>query len=57
MGRQTAGVIGMRLAEDDEVMVLGVASQGEETDQRHAAGLRQAHAAEGLPDQGRGGKA
>ena len=30
MGRQTAGVIGMRLAADDEVIVLGVASQGEE---------------------------
>ena len=26
----TAGVIGMRLAEDDEVIALGVASQGEE---------------------------
>ena len=30
MGRQTAGVIGMRLAPNDEVIVLGVASQGEE---------------------------
>src|SRR5918994_1356465 len=30
MGRQTAGVIGMRLAEDDEVIALGVASEGEE---------------------------
>jgi hypothetical protein len=30
MGRQTGGVIGMRLAEDDEVIVLGVSSDGEE---------------------------
>src|SRR3970282_1312417 len=30
MGRQTAGVIGMRLDADDEVIALGVASEGEE---------------------------
>ncbi|MGH2660506.1 MAG: DNA gyrase subunit A, partial [Actinomycetota bacterium] len=30
MGRQTAGVIGMHLGERDEVIALGVASQGEE---------------------------
>ncbi len=28
MGRQTAGVIGMRVADDDEVIALGVASEG-----------------------------
>jgi DNA gyrase subunit A len=56
MGRQTAGVIGMRLAEDDEVMVLGVASQGEEMISVTQQGYGKRTPLKDYPVKGRGGK-
>jgi DNA gyrase subunit A len=56
MGRQTAGVIGMRLAEDDEVMVLGVASQGEEQISVTQQGYGKRTPLKDYPVKGRGGK-
>jgi DNA gyrase subunit A len=56
MGRQTAGVIGMRLAEDDEVMVLGVASQGEEMISVTRQGYGKRTPLKDYPVKGRGGK-
>src|SRR5262245_5549734 len=56
MGRQTAGVIGMRLAEDDEVMVLGVASQGEELISVTQQGYGKRTPLKDYPVKGRGGK-
>src|SRR5262245_9210225 len=56
MGRQTAGVIGMRLAEDDEVMVLGVASQGEEMISVTQQGYGKRTPLKDYPIKGRGGK-
>jgi DNA gyrase subunit A len=56
MGRQTAGVIGMRLADDDEVMVLGVASQGEEMISVTQQGYGKRTPLKDYPVKGRGGK-
>jgi DNA gyrase subunit A len=56
MGRQTAGVIGMRLAEDDEVMVLGVGSQGEEMISVTQQGYGKRTPLKDYPVKGRGGK-
>src|SRR5262245_35447343 len=56
MGRQTAGVIGMRLAQDDDVMVLGVASQGEELISVTQQGYGKRTPLKDYPVKGRGGK-
>jgi DNA gyrase subunit A len=56
MGRQTAGVIGMRLAADDEVMVLGVGSQGEEMISVTQQGYGKRTPLKDYPVKGRGGK-
>ncbi len=56
MGRQTAGVIGMRLAPDDEVIVLGVASQGEEMISVTHQGYGKRTPLKDYPVKGRGGK-
>ena len=56
MGRQTAGVIGMRLAEDDEVIALGVASEGEELISVTQQGYGKRSPLKDYPVKGRGGK-
>ena len=56
MGRPARGVIGMRLAEDDEVMVLGVASQGEELISVTQQGYGKRTPLKDYPVKGRGGK-
>jgi DNA gyrase subunit A len=56
MGRQTAGVIGMRLAEDDEVIALGVASEGEEMISVTHQGYGKRTPLKDYPIKGRGGK-
>jgi DNA gyrase subunit A len=56
MGRQTAGVIGMRLAEDDEVIALGVASEGEEMISVTQHGYGKRTPLKDYPGKGRGGK-
>jgi DNA gyrase subunit A len=56
MGRQTAGVIGMRLAEDDEVIALGVASEGEEMISVTQHGYGKRTPLKDYPAKGRGGK-
>jgi DNA gyrase subunit A len=56
MGRQTAGVIGMRLAEDDEVIALGVVSQGEELISVTQQGYGKRSSLKDYPVKGRGGK-
>jgi DNA gyrase subunit A len=56
MGRQTAGVIGMRLAPNDEVIVLGVASQGEELISVTHQGYGKRTPLRDYPVKGRGGK-
>jgi DNA gyrase subunit A len=56
MGRQTAGVIGMRLSPDDEVIVLGVASQGEELISVTQHGYGKRTPLKDYPVKGRGGK-
>jgi DNA gyrase subunit A len=56
MGRQTAGVIGMRLAEDDEVIALGVASEGEEMISVSQNGYGKRSRLKDYPAKGRGGK-
>jgi DNA gyrase subunit A len=56
MGRQTGGVIGMRLAEDDEVITLGVASQGEEMISVTQQGYGKRTPLKDYPVKGRGGK-
>jgi DNA gyrase subunit A len=56
MGRQTAGVIGIRLADDDEVLTLGVASQGEEMISVTAQGYGKRTPLRDYPLKGRGGK-
>jgi DNA gyrase subunit A len=56
MGRQTAGVIGMRLAEDDEVISLGVASEGGELITVTQQGYGKRSALRDYPVKGRGGK-
>jgi DNA gyrase subunit A len=56
MGRQTGGVIGMRLAEDDEVIVLGVSSDGEEMISVTQQGYGKRTPLKDYPVKGRGGK-
>jgi DNA gyrase subunit A len=56
MGRQTAGVIGMRLAEDDVVLALGVASEGEELISVTEHGYGKRTPLRDYPVKGRGGK-
>ncbi len=56
MGRQTAGVIGMRLAEDDELIALGVASEGEEMISVTHQGYGKRTPLKDYPQKGRGGK-
>ena len=56
MGRQTAGVIGMRLAHDDEVIALGVASQGEELISVTHQGYGKRTPLKDYPVKGRGGR-
>jgi DNA gyrase subunit A len=56
MGRQTAGVIGMRLAEEDEVIALGVASEGQEMISVSQGGYGKRSPLAGYPTKGRGGK-
>ncbi len=56
MGRQAAGVIGMRLADDDEVIELGVASQGGELISVTEQGYGKRTPLDQYPTKGRGGK-
>jgi DNA gyrase subunit A len=56
MGRQTAGVIGMRLAEDDAVIELGIASQGEELISVTEQGYGKRTPLKDYPVKGRGGR-
>lgn len=56
MGRQAAGVIGMRLAEDDEVIALGTASAGEELISVTQHGYGKRSPLSDYPVKGRGGK-
>jgi len=56
MGRQTAGVIGMRLDADDEVIALGVASEGEEMISVTHQGYGKRTPLKDYPAKGRGGK-
>jgi DNA gyrase subunit A len=56
MGRQTAGVIGMRLGEDDEVIALGVASEGEEMISVTHQGFGKRTPLRDYPVKGRGGR-
>jgi len=56
MGRQTAGVIGMRLGEEDEVIALGVASEGEELISVTREGYGKRSPLKDYPLKGRGGK-
>jgi DNA gyrase subunit A len=56
MGRQTGGVIGMRLADDDEVITLGVASQGEELISVTQQGYGKRTPLRDYPVKGRGGR-
>jgi DNA gyrase subunit A len=56
MGRQAAGVIGMRLAADDEVIALGVASAGEELISVTQQGYGKRSPLKDYPVKGRGGK-
>ncbi len=55
-GRQTAGVIGMRLADDDEVIALGIASEGEEVISVTQQGYGKRTPLRDYPVKGRGGK-
>jgi DNA gyrase subunit A len=55
MGRQTAGVIGMRLREDDEVIALGIASEGEEMISVTQQGYGKRTPLKDYPVKGRGG--
>jgi DNA gyrase subunit A len=56
MGRQTGGVIGMRLAEDDEVIAMGRSSAGEEMISVSEGGYGKRTALPQYPRKGRGGK-
>jgi DNA gyrase subunit A len=56
MGRQTAGVIGMRLGAEDEVIALGVASAGEELVSVTQQGYGKRSPLKDYPLKGRGGK-
>jgi DNA gyrase subunit A len=56
MGRATAGVIGMRLAEDDHVLAVGMASEGEELISVTEQGYGKRSKLADYPTKGRGGK-
>ncbi|MDP9241972.1 MAG: DNA gyrase subunit A [Actinomycetota bacterium] len=56
MGRATGGVIGMRLAEDDEVIAVGAASRGEEMISVTEQGYGKRTPLKDYPRKGRGGK-
>jgi DNA gyrase subunit A len=56
MGRQTAGVIGVRLDDDDEVIALGIASEGEEMISVTQQGYGKRTTLKDYPVKGRGGK-
>jgi DNA gyrase subunit A len=56
MGRQTAGVIGMRIADGDEVIALGVGSEGEELISVTQQGYGKRSPLRDYPIRGRGGK-
>ena len=56
MGRATGGVIGMRLAEGDEVIAMGRASAGEEVISVSEGGYGKRTALPQYPRKGRGGK-
>jgi DNA gyrase subunit A len=56
MGRGTGGVIGMRLAEDDEVIALDLASEGEEMISVSQNGYGKRSKLADYPTKGRGGK-
>ena len=56
MGRQTGGVIGMRLAEADEVIAMGRSSAGEEVISVSEGGYGKRTALPQYPRKGRGGK-
>ena len=56
MGRQTAGVIGTRLADDDQVISLGVASEGKELISVTQQGYGKRSPLKDYPVKGRGGK-
>ena len=56
MGRSTAGVIGMRLADDDEVISLSLASDGEEMISVSQQGYGKRSPLKDYPVKGRGGK-
>ncbi len=56
MGRQTAGVIGMRLGDGDEVIALGLASAGEEMISVTQQGYGKRTPLKDYPAKGRGGK-
>src|SRR5438105_1221059 len=56
MGRATGGVIGMRLAEGDQVIALGAASRGEEMISVTQQGYGKRTPLKDYPRKGRGGK-
>jgi DNA gyrase subunit A len=56
MGRQTGGVIGMRLPDEDEVIALGIASQGEEMISVTQQGYGKRTPLKDYPVKGRGGR-
>jgi DNA gyrase subunit A len=56
MGRSTAGVIGMRLAEGDEVLAVGRASAGDEVISVTEGGYGKRTPLKDFPRKGRGGK-
>jgi DNA gyrase subunit A len=56
MGRATGGVIGMRLADDDRVIALELASQGEELISVTEQGYGKRSKLADYPAKGRGGK-
>ncbi len=56
MGRATGGVIGMRVAEDDRVISVGLASEGEEMISVTEQGYGKRSPLKDYPTKGRGGK-
>jgi DNA gyrase subunit A len=56
MGRSTAGVIGMRLGEEDEVLSLGLSSDGQEMISVTEHGYGKRSPLKDYPVKGRGGK-
>jgi DNA gyrase subunit A len=56
MGRATGGVIGMRLAEDDRVLAVGLTSEGEEMISVTEQGYGKRSKLSDYPTKGRGGK-